>query len=145
MKLTAAVIGVAVALATAGCLSTGNDHAGRSTAEQKAVNRATGVAEDLLEKAPPSGYSAEPVASGHNGSGDAGQEVAGTVKGRGLLQVACAGTGEITVTIPAQDVSETVHCGAKPRGFPFRKSITALLVGRVDSTGAYAWRILPAS
>ena len=145
MKAARAVTLVTIALATTGCLNTGSDGGGLSDAERAAVSKATSSAVDLLEKSTPAGYSAEAVASGHNGSGDAGKEVSGKVPGKGLLQVACAGTGMVTVTIPRLDVSRTVNCGDEPDSFPFRKQVVALIVGRVDSTGAYAWRVLPAS
>jgi len=145
MRRIGAVAVVAVALTTSGCLSTGTEGGGRSKAEQSAISRATKSAEGLLASSPHPGYQDTPAATGTNGSGDAGKEFSGTVKGRGLLQVACAGTGEVTVTIPRQDVSKNVKCGDPASDFPFRKQVTGIIVGRVDSTGAYAWRILPAT
>ena len=144
MKPMRALVVVAVALATGGCLNTGQNDPRSSPAEQKMVDQAVGAAEGLLEQSTPAGYRDAPVASGHNSSHDKGQEVSGSVNGRGLLQVACAGTGSVTVTIPRQNLSELVGCGAEPREFPFHKSVTALVVGQRDSAGAYAWRILPA-
>jgi hypothetical protein len=110
---------------------------------QSAIDRSTDAASALLDKSPTHGFRPRPVASGHDRADDAGHEVSETVTGKALFQIVCAGTGQVTVTIPHEDVSKLVKCGAPAAGFPFRAELTALVVGARDSTGVYAWRILP--
>lgn len=141
-SIRAALVAAAFALAATGCTnSSGDDN--YQPPDQKALTRSTNAAVALLDKSPTHGFGARPTASGHDRADDAGHEVSETVPGRALFQIVCAGTGQITVTIPRQHVSTLVTCDASATGFRFRGAITALVVGQADSTGVYAWRILP--
>jgi hypothetical protein len=137
------VLGLLVLLAGTSCTAgTQNDPV---VPDQQVLTREADDALALLEKAPLEGYAAAPVASGHDRADDKGREVSQKVKGRALFQIACSGTGTITVTIPRGHVSQLVRCGHRAAEFPFRGRLDALLVGQRDTTGAYAWRILTAS
>jgi hypothetical protein len=139
---------VAVGLATAGVLVTSACTARNGDSavpDQSAVTRSTNEALALLARTPLRGFRAEPVASGHDRADDQGLEISESVKGRALFQVACSGEGDVTVTLPRQHTSQVVTCGEPATGFTFRRQLVALVVGARISTGAYAWRILPAS
>jgi hypothetical protein len=137
----AAVAGaVLVAAATACTAGTGNDP---KIPDQKTLTRDANQAVSLLAQSPHQGYADQPAASGQDRADDKGREISQPVSGRALLQVACSGHGQVTVTLPQQQLSTVVDCGEKATGIPFRGALTALVVGQRDSAGAYAWRILP--
>ncbi len=139
----AVALGLTVLVASTGCTAgTQNDPV---VPDQEVLTREADVALALLAKAPHEGYSAEPVASGHDRADDKGREVSQKVNGRALFQIACSGSGSITVTMPRQHVSQLVRCGGPADDFPFRGRLDALLVGQRDTTGTYAWRILASS
>jgi hypothetical protein len=143
-RIDAAVVGLAMsgALVTSACTA-GNGDSGRP--DQSALTRSTNDALALLSRTSPHGFGADPVASGHDRADDEGLEISESVKGRALFQVACSGEGDVTVTLPRQHLTKVVTCGKPAAGFPFRGQLVALVVGARSSTGAYAWRILPAS
>lgn len=144
MKPTHALVltgALAVAFGTAGCRDNSGVH--YQVPDQKVVTQSTNDALALLGDSPDKGFGARSLASGHDRADDTGQEITQKVDGRGLFQIACSGTGKVTVTMPRRDVSQLVTCGRPATGFPFRGELTALVVGQRNSTGAYAWRILP--
>jgi hypothetical protein len=131
---------VLLAAATACTAGTGNDP---KVPDQKTLTRDANQAMTLLAGSPHQGYADQPVASGQDRANDKGREISEDVTGRALLQVACSGHGQVTVTLPRQQRSTLVDCGEKATGVPFRGQLTALVVGQRDSAGAYAWRVLP--
>jgi hypothetical protein len=140
-RVVAAGLAAGLALVLTGCTAgTGNDP---PVPDEQALSRASKDALDLLESSPTHGYRAQPLVSGHDRTTDKGHEVSRKVKGRALFQIVCSGSGKISVTMPRQHVSKLVHCGGPAAGFPFRGALNALVVGQRDSTGTYAWRILP--
>jgi hypothetical protein len=141
-SIRAVVLTAALALSTAACTDNSGTH--YQPPDQSAIDTSTNNATDLLAESASHGFAARPVASGHDRADDAGHEVSQKVAGRALFQIVCAGTGQVTVTIPRQHVSKAVTCGSAATGFRFRDELTALVVGQRASTGVYAWRILPA-
>jgi hypothetical protein len=138
----AAVAGTVVLLAaaTACTAGTANDP---KIPDQETLTRDADQAVSLLAQSPHPGYADAPLTSGHDRADDKGREVTEAVKGRALFQIACSGHGQVTVTMPREQRSTLVDCGKAATSVPFRGSLTALVVGQRDSSGAYAWRILP--
>jgi hypothetical protein len=135
-----ATLTVAVLTATGCSAGTGNDP---KIPDQSTLTRQAGQAAALLDQSPHAGYAGQPLASGQDRADDKGREISEDVTGRALLQIACSGRGQVTVTLPEQQRSTLVDCGEPATGVPFRGPLTALVVGQRDSAGAYAWRILP--
>jgi hypothetical protein len=141
--IRAVVLTAALALSTVAC--TDNSGVKYEPPPQSAIDDSINAATELLDTSPDHGFGDHAVASGHDRADDAGHEVSQKVSGRALFQIVCAGTGQVTVTIPRRHVSKPVTCGSPAAGFPFRGELTALVVGQRASTGVYAWRILPAA
>jgi hypothetical protein len=133
----------ALAFAFGAAACTDNSGVHYQAPDEQVVTKSTNEAVALLGDSPTKGFLTKALASGHDRADDEGHEVSETVTGRALFQVACSGTGQVTVTLPRQDVSRLVTCGAPAASFAFRDELTALVVGQRSSTGAYAWRILP--
>jgi hypothetical protein len=140
-SIRAVLVAASVAAAATACTDNSGTH--YHPPDQAAVTRSTNAAMDLLGKSPSHGFNPRPVATGHDRADDTGHEVSESATGHALFQIVCAGTGKVTVTIPHQDDSKLVTCGSPAAGFRFTGELTALVVGQRDSTGVYAWRILP--
>ena len=134
-----AALTVVVLMATGCTAGTRNDP---KIPDQGTLTRQAGQAAALLAQSRHRGYAEQPLASGQDRADDKGREISQAVVGRALLQVACSGRGQVTVTLPQQQRSTVVECGEPATGVPFRGPLTALVVGQRDSAGAYAWRIL---
>jgi hypothetical protein len=147
MRRTSALgtaMAMGVVLTTAACTAGPGDDS--PVPDQHVLTRSTNDALALLTKSPPlHGYRARPIASGHDRSDDKGREISQKLRGRALFQIVCSGRGKVTVTMPRQNLSRLVSCGEAAANFPFRGELRALVVGQVNSTGAYAWRVLAAS
>ncbi|MEW1860923.1 hypothetical protein AB0399_11185 [Streptomyces sp. NPDC088194] len=151
----AALLIGACAVALAACSGSGSDTgsparsasgaAGAAPSVSRAASAATlsAVAEpalDLVGRYRPAGYLGGPVASGYDWAAHTGEEIAETLPGPHLFQIACSGSGHLTVR--ARGGTKDVVCGGGAVAVPFRGKLDALVDGAAGDSGVYAWRVL---
>ncbi|WNI24309.1 hypothetical protein [Streptomyces sp. ITFR-16] len=117
--------------------------AAHSSPGKKSLDDAAKPAKALVDEYTPSGYRTSPVASGYDWANASGQKISESLPGDHLFQIACSGSGAVTVTVslPKGDSKEQVECGAKARTISFDGKFDAVVSGGTSNSGAYAWRI----
>ncbi|MEV0096820.1 hypothetical protein [Streptomyces sp. NPDC050738] len=98
----------------------------------------------LVNEHTPSSYRASADASGYDWSKASGQKISESLPGDHLFQIACSGSGGISMHIylPEGDKKEHVECGAKAKSISFNDNFDVIIDGDQLNDGAYAWRML---
>lgn len=115
-----------------------------ATTAARDLDAAAKPAVALVDGYTPDGYGGSPTASGYDWASGAGQEIDETLPGHHLFQIACSGSGPITVKVSGRSPGKNIACGDRSTDFPFSGQFHAVVNGDPADPGTYAWRILAA-
>jgi hypothetical protein len=110
------------------------------------LKTAAAPALDLVQRYVPGGYATKSVVSGFDWATVSDEVLDETLSGPHLLQIACSGTGEVSITVQVAGKKPDRHvvCGNEV-SVPFAGKLHAVIDGKPGNSGVVAWRVLPHS